>query len=53
MKEPQAGAPIAVAMRSGYVALALVLAGYFVLKMGVTPEPYLRMARDAAQSFLS
>ncbi len=53
MKEPQAGAPQAVPMRSGYVAFALVLAGYFVIKMGVTPEPYLRMAVDAAQSFIS
>jgi len=53
MKEPQAGAPRAVPMRSGYVAFALVLAGYFVIKMGVTPEPYLRMAVDAAQGFLS
>ena len=48
MKAPEPGAPIAVPMRSGYVALALVVSGYFVLKMGVTPEPYIGMALAAA-----
>jgi NADH-quinone oxidoreductase subunit N len=48
MKAPEPGAPIAVPMRSGYVALALVLSGYFVLKMGITPARYIDMALAAA-----
>ncbi len=48
MKAPEPGAAIAVPMRSGYVALALVLSGYFVLKMGVTPAAYIDMALMAA-----
>ena len=48
MKAPEPGAPIAVPMRSGYVVLALVLSGYFVLKMGITPERYIDMALAAA-----
>jgi NADH-quinone oxidoreductase subunit N len=48
MKAPEPGAPIAVPMRSGYVALALVLSGYFVLKMGVTPDRYIQMVQAAA-----
>lgn len=49
MKEPQAGAPVAVPMRSGYVAFALVISGYFVVKMGISPDSYLDMAVAAAQ----
>ena len=52
MKEPQAGAPQAVPMRSGYVAVAVVLAGYFVLKMGITPSTYLDLALEAARGFV-
>jgi NADH-quinone oxidoreductase subunit N len=48
MRAPEPGAPIAVPMRSGYVALALVLSSYFVLKMGVTPAAYIDMAIAAA-----
>jgi NADH-quinone oxidoreductase subunit N len=48
MKSPEPGAPIAVPMRSGYVVLALVLSGYFVLKMGVTPARYIDVALHAA-----
>ena len=48
MKAPEPGAPIAVPMRSGYVVLALVLSGYFVLKMGITPERYIELALAAA-----
>ena len=48
MRAPEPGAPIAVPMRSGYVALALVLSSYFVLKMGVTPARYIDMALAAA-----
>jgi NADH-quinone oxidoreductase subunit N len=52
MKEPEEDAPIAVPMRSGYVLFALVLAGYFVVKMGVTPGRYLEWAVSAAQSLI-
>jgi NADH-quinone oxidoreductase subunit N len=48
MKAPEPGAPIATPMRSGYVVLALVLSGYFVLKMGITPERYIELALAAA-----
>ena len=52
MKEPQTGAPIAIPMRSSYVAAALVLSGYYVLKMGLTPTRYLDMAINAASQFV-
>jgi len=48
MKAPEPGAPIAVPMRSGYVVAALVVSGYFVLRMGITPEPYIELALAAA-----
>jgi len=44
MKSPEKDAPVAVPMKSGYVVGALVLAGYFVIRMGVTPESYLALA---------
>jgi NADH-quinone oxidoreductase subunit N len=50
MKQPEAGAPIAVPMRSWYVAAALLLSGYFVLRMGIAPSAYLQLALEAAQS---
>lgn len=50
MRQPQAGAPQAQPMRSGYVATALVVAAYFVLKMGITPGRYLEMAIEGARS---
>jgi NADH-quinone oxidoreductase subunit N len=50
MKEPEPGAAVAVPMRSFYVATALVLSGYFVLRMGLAPEWYLQLALEAAQS---
>jgi NADH-quinone oxidoreductase subunit N len=49
MKSPEPGAPLAVPMRSGYVVLALVLSGYFVLKMGITPARYIDLAVVAAE----
>ena len=52
MREPQEGAPIAVPMRSGYVTVALLLAGYYVVRMGVTPGRYLDLAISAANGFL-
>jgi NADH-quinone oxidoreductase subunit N len=48
MKQPEAGAPIAVPMRSGYVTAAIVLASYFVLRMGVAPEDYLALVGATA-----
>jgi NADH-quinone oxidoreductase subunit N len=48
MKQPEPGAPQAVPMRSGYITLALILAGYFVLKMGVSPSNYIDLAVRAA-----
>ena len=50
MKEPESGAAVAVPMRSLYVACALALSGYFVLRMGLAPEWYLQLAFEAAQS---
>ena len=53
MREPEEGKPIAVPMQSIYVTAALVLAGYYVVKMGVTPGRYLDWAVSAASSFMS
>lgn len=41
MKSPEEGAPVAVPMKSSYVVAALVLASYFVMKMGLAPARYL------------
>jgi NADH-quinone oxidoreductase subunit N len=49
MQSPSEGAPIAVPMRSSYVVAALVLAGFFVVKMGVTPQAYIDLALAAAR----
>jgi NADH-quinone oxidoreductase subunit N len=43
MKNPEENAPIAVPMRSGYVVAALVLAAYFVVRLGLTPGRYLAL----------
>ncbi|MGE0787999.1 MAG: NADH-quinone oxidoreductase subunit N [Sandaracinaceae bacterium] len=43
MKKPEAGAPVAVPMRSGHVIAALVIAGYFVVRLGVSPGDYLAL----------
>ena len=48
MREPAAGAPQAIPMRSGYVAAALVISAVLVLALGITPAPYLNMAVRAA-----
>ena len=50
MREPEEDQPIAVPMRSIYVTVALVLAGYYVVKMGITPSRYLDWAVLAASS---
>ena len=50
MKHPEPGASVAVPMRSYYVAAALLLSGYFVLRMGLAPGAYLDLALEAAQN---
>jgi NADH-quinone oxidoreductase subunit N len=47
MREPAPGAPIAVPMRSGYVAGALVIAAILVLALGLMPGTSLEMAGAA------
>ncbi len=53
MREPEEDQPIAVPMQSAYVTVALILAGYYVVKMGITPSRYLDWAVSAASSFIS
>jgi len=53
MREPEEDQPIAVPMQSLYVTAALVVAGYYVVKMGITPSRYLDWAVSAASSFIS
>lgn len=48
MREPAAGAAVAVPMRSGYVAAALILSAVLVLVFGLAPGRYLDMAVSAA-----
>jgi len=48
MREPAAGAPVAVPMRSGYVAAALLVSAVLVLALGLTPTRYLDVAVRAA-----
>jgi NADH-quinone oxidoreductase subunit N len=52
MREPEEDQPIAVPMQSLYVTVALVLAGYYVVKMGITPSRYLDWAVSAASSLI-
>ncbi len=52
MREPEEDAPIAVPMRSGHVAVALVVSAIFVVLMGVTPSRYLDFATSAARTLL-
>ncbi|MDH4282112.1 MAG: NADH-quinone oxidoreductase subunit N [Myxococcales bacterium] len=52
MREPEEGQPAAVPMQSLYVGAALVLAGYYVLKLGITPSRYLDWAASAASSLV-
>ena len=49
MKDPREGQTIAIPMKSGYVAVALLLAAYFVLRMGLAPDAYLSWALEAAR----
>lgn len=49
MREPAAGAPLAVPMRSGYVATALVVSAALVFTLGLTPGHFLDAAASAAE----
>ncbi|MGO8999361.1 MAG: NADH-quinone oxidoreductase subunit N [Polyangiaceae bacterium] len=51
MREPAAGAPIAVPMRSGYVTAALLISAILVLALGLIPVKSLDVAVQAASSF--
>jgi NADH-quinone oxidoreductase subunit N len=51
MREPEAGAEVAVPMRSGYVVTAMVVAGLFVLQMGLSPAGYIDLATAASKLF--
>ncbi|MDB4944104.1 MAG: NADH-ubiquinone oxidoreductase chain [Labilithrix sp.] len=51
MREPAAGAPVAVPMRSTYVAAALVVSAILVLLLGIVPSQTLDMAVKAASVF--
>ncbi len=48
MREPAAGAPVAVPMRSGYVTAALLVSAILVLVLGLTPTHFLDAALSAA-----
>jgi NADH-quinone oxidoreductase subunit N len=48
MREPAAGAPVAVPMRSAYVTAALLVSAVLVLALGLTPTRYLDVAIRAA-----
>jgi NADH-quinone oxidoreductase subunit N len=50
MREPAAGAPVAVPMRSGYVSAALILSAILVLALGLLPGATLDLAVQAATS---
>ena len=49
MKTPEEGAAAAVPMRNGYVIAVCVIAGYFVLRMGITPDDYLALVSQVAE----
>ncbi len=49
MREPAAGAPVAVPMRSGYVNAALLVSALLVLILGLAPTRYLDVAVAAAR----
>ncbi len=51
MREPAAGAPVAVPMRSGYVTAALLVSALLVLALGLAPTGSLDMAISAATGF--
>jgi NADH-quinone oxidoreductase subunit N len=52
MREPEEEQPIAVPMQSISVIVALVLAGIYVVHMGIAPSRYLDWAVSAASSLV-
>jgi NADH-quinone oxidoreductase subunit N len=48
MREPAAGAPVAVPMRSGYVTTALLVSAVLVLALGLAPTSSIDLAVEAA-----
>jgi NADH-quinone oxidoreductase subunit N len=48
MREPAAGAPVAVPMKSAYVTAAILVSAVLVLALGLTPTRYLDAAMSAA-----
>jgi NADH-quinone oxidoreductase subunit N len=52
MKAPEEGAPIAVPMRSGHVAVALCVSAAMVLIMGLVPSRYIELAMAAAKGIV-
>lgn len=52
MRQPEAGAPVAVPMRSGYAVFGLVIASFFVLQLGVMPSDFLGLVMRAAAQML-
>jgi NADH-quinone oxidoreductase subunit N len=48
MREPAAGGPVAIPMRSGYVTAALVVAAVLTLVLGLAPTHGLNAAMTAA-----
>jgi NADH-quinone oxidoreductase subunit N len=48
MREPAAGAPVAVPMKSAYVNAALLLSAVLVIALGLTPTRFLYAALNAA-----
>ena len=50
MRDPAPGAAIATPMRSGYVTVAVLTAAVFVVWMGVMPERWLDLAREAVSA---
>ena len=51
MREPAAGAPVAVPMRSGYVTAALLVSALLVIALGISPNKSLDVAIEAAKVF--
>ena len=51
MREPAAGAPSAVPMRSGYVTAALIFSAMLVIFLGLSPTASINAAIAAASGF--
>ena len=53
MEQPEPADPVAVPMKSGYVATALTIAGIAVLELGLMPNWFLDLAVQAAQQLVA